>query len=226
MTRYERNHMAISTEEQSLLAARRVLVVGCGGLGGYILEYLGRLGIGHLTAVDGDSFTPSNLNRQLLCSEATLGRSKALAAAERMALVNPDISFQPIPAFLTADNADELVSGHHLVIDALDSAADRALLFHAARRAGIPMIHGAVAGWFLRIAAVFPEDTLLPALWESESSWGMEAQAGTLSFTAACAAALEAAEAVKLLLGRGTLLKHGLLEVDLLNGTFERLNFD
>lgn len=224
MDRYERNHAAISQEEQALLSTRRVFVAGCGGLGGYILEYLGRLGVGHLTAADGDVFNRSNLNRQLLSTEDTIGKNKALTARERMEAVNPEISFTPVPEFLSAGNAGTLVANHHLVVDALDNVETRLLLFHAAQRAGIPMIHGAIAGWCLRVAAVFPEDTVLPALWESAGNHGVEAASGNLCFTAACAAALEAAEAVKLLLGRGTHLRRAILEIDLLNGTLDRID--
>ena len=64
--RYSRNLPAVSEEEQAVLARRRVLVAGCGGLGGYLIEYLARMGVGEITAVDGDLFEPSNLNRQLL----------------------------------------------------------------------------------------------------------------------------------------------------------------
>lgn len=75
-TRYERNIPALEEQEQKLLSSRRVLVIGCGGLGGFILESLARLGVGHITAVDGDVFEESNLNRQLYSSPALLGQKK------------------------------------------------------------------------------------------------------------------------------------------------------
>lgn len=99
--RYSRNLPALSRQEQELLHKKRVLVAGCGGLGGYITENLLRLGIGHITAVDGDSFDVSNLNRQLLATEATIGKSKAEAAKERAALVNPSVEFMAIGKYIT-----------------------------------------------------------------------------------------------------------------------------
>ena len=81
--RYSRNIPAISPEEQAALKDKKVLVLGCGGLGGYIIENLLRMGVGAITAVDGDSFDESNLNRQLLAAEKTLGINKAIAAAQR-----------------------------------------------------------------------------------------------------------------------------------------------
>ena len=80
-SQYERNFPAISVEEQEILRRKHVLVLGCGGLGGYLIELLARLGVGRLTVVDGDGFEPSNLNRQLYSAPAVLGQSKAMMAA-------------------------------------------------------------------------------------------------------------------------------------------------
>ena len=79
--RYNRNMMALSPEECAALAGKRVAVVGCGGLGGSVIEALARIGVGFLRVIDGDVFEESNLNRQLLCTEAALGRPKAEVAA-------------------------------------------------------------------------------------------------------------------------------------------------
>ena len=130
--RYSRNLPALSRQEQELLHKKRVLVAGCGGLGGYITENLLRLGIGHITAVDGDSFDVSNLNRQLLATEATIGKSKAEAAKERAALVNPSVEFMAIGKYITPENAADTIAGHNIVIDALDSVSAR--LLHVLKR--------------------------------------------------------------------------------------------
>jgi hypothetical protein len=90
-TRYQRNRQMISTAQQLRLFRSRVAVVGCGGLGGYLLEELARMGIGCLVAIDPDAFEEHNLNRQLLSSPATLGRSKAVAAVERISEINPSL---------------------------------------------------------------------------------------------------------------------------------------
>ena len=78
--RFPRNIPALTEAECQLLQSKNVLVVGCGGLGGYILEYLARIGIGAIRCADGDRFDRSNLNRQLLCTEETLGKPKAATA--------------------------------------------------------------------------------------------------------------------------------------------------
>ena len=80
--RYSRNIPAVSEEDMNKLRQSRVLVAGCGGLGGFIIEYLARMGVGAVTAVDGDVFCESNLNRQILSTADNMGTNKAQAAAD------------------------------------------------------------------------------------------------------------------------------------------------
>jgi molybdopterin/thiamine biosynthesis adenylyltransferase len=221
MARYERNHPAISEAEQDVLASKRVLVAGCGGLGGYVLEFLGRIGVGHLTAVDGDIFSDSNLNRQLLSSDATLGRPKPDCARERMVLVNPNVTVTPVCEFITEDNAERLVSGHDAVVDALDNGPARLLLTRAAAKLGIPVVSGAISGWRGRVFILLPGDSA-DFLWRGEAG----VTAGNLCFTASATASVQAAETVKLLLGRPGLLRGRFLEFDLLSASWEEIPID
>ncbi len=216
--RYERNHPAISRREQEILASSRVLVAGCGGLGCYILEYLGRVGVGHLTAADGDVFTESNLNRQLYSSSETLGKPKPLAAAERMKLVNPLVAVQPVCEYITEASAERLISGHDVVVDALDSGSARLILAGAAGASGIPVVSGAISGWRGRVFVLMPGESA-EALWDG----GAGPSAGNLCFAASAAASVQAAETVKLLLNRGGVLSGRMLEFDLLSGLWEEL---
>lgn len=196
--RYSRNLPAISRQEQELLHKKRVLVAGCGGLGGYITENLLRLGIGHITAVDGDSFDVSNLNRQLLATEATIGKSKAEAAKERAALVNPSVEFMAIGKYITPENAADTIAGHNIVIDALDSASARLLLEDACAQADIPLIHGAVCGWCCQYGVSMPGSGLLHRIY----SGAVPKDNGVLPFVPPFCAALQCTEAAKLLTGR------------------------
>ncbi len=216
MARYERNHPAISPAEQTLLASKRVLVAGCGGLGGYVLECLGRIGVGFLTAADGDVFADSNLNRQLLSSDETLGQPKPICAAERMRIVNTDVAVTPICEFIDEENAARILAGHDVIVDALDNAAARRILASAASRLNIPVVSGAISGWRGRVFILMPGDTA-DALWSD----GAGIASGNLGFTAAVTASVQAAETVKLLLGRPGLLHGRFLEFDLLSGQWE-----
>ena len=211
-SRYERNIPALSKEEQDILKCKKVLVAGCGGLGGYVLEYLARIGVGELTFADGDVFEASNMNRQILSSPDMLGRSKAQAAAERLRRINPDVKTKVFEAFLDAENADAMVCGQDLVIDALDNVAARLLLEDTCAKHQITLVHGAIQGWALQAAVIRPGEGILHRLYGSE---GASSSKTSLSFTPAACAALEAAEAVKLLCGRPSSLEGKLLVADL-----------
>lgn len=222
MQRYLRNHDAISKEEQAILATKRVIVVGCGGLGGMVIECLARIGVGHLRVVDGDVFEESNLNRQLLSSTMNLGRPKTLAAQQRVMAVNPLAEVDAVQSDLTAENAMELLEGCDVAVDCLDNIPARLILQQAAKLAGIPVVHGAVAGWNGRICVIQPGEDLLTILYpEPETTAGEERLTGTLSFTAALTASWQAAETVKLLLVKPG-LQGEILEVDLLTGSSNR----
>jgi len=221
--RYLRNHDALSLDEQEKLASKRVLIVGCGGLGGVVIECLARIGVGHMRVVDGDVFDESNLNRQLLSSRMNLGRPKTLAAQQRVMAVNPLVEVEAVQAELTAKNALELLAGCDAAVDCLDNIPSRLLLQQAAKEAGIPLVHAAIAGWRGQVAVVQPGEDLLSLLYNnSRQEQGEEISTGTLSFTAAALGALQASEVVKLLLGRQG-LQGELLILDLLNASSTRL---
>jgi len=223
MLRYLRNHDAISEAEQAILAQKRVLVVGCGGLGGYVIECLARIGVGYLRVVDGDVFDETNLNRQLLSSNMNLGRPKTLAAQQRVMAVNPLVEVEAFQSLLTAENAVQLLEGCDVAVDALDNVPTRLLLQQAAGSAGIPLVHGAVAGWIGQVCVVQPGQDLLNSLYPtSTDTQGEEQEMGTLSFTAALTASCQAAETVKLLLGKPG-LDGEILEIDLLNSSFVKI---
>ena len=223
MERYLRNHDAISESEQAILATKRVLVVGCGGLGGMVIECLARIGVGHLRVVDGDVFEESNLNRQLLSSTMNLGRPKVLAAQQRIMAVNPLVEVDAVQADLAAENAMELLAGCDVAVDCLDNIPARLVLQQAAKVAGVTVVHGAVAGWLGRICVIQPGEDLLSLLYPNpEEAQGEERQRGTLSFTAALTASWQAAETVKLLLGKPG-LQGEILEVDLLQAIVRKL---
>jgi molybdopterin/thiamine biosynthesis adenylyltransferase len=220
--RYDRNRTTISEEDNKLLAEKHVCIVGSGGLGGYILEMLARIGVGHITIIDGDVFDESNLNRQLLSDETVLGRKKVDVAMERHARVNSLVQVKGIDKFLTSENAKELIAGHDVVIDALDNIDTRFILQETAEELGIPMVHGAIAGWYGQVATIMPGDRTLDMIYRHKEKKGAETKLGNLSFPPATVASLEVAETIKVLLDRGEILRHQILFIDLLNQDFHR----
>lgn len=197
--RYLRNLGALSEEECLALQSKKVFVAGCGGLGGHIIDQLLRVGIGHISAADGDVFELSNLNRQLLSSTEVLGSSKAEEAKHHALAVNPSVEFIAHPVFVDENNAAELIAGCDAVLDALDSIPSRRLLKAECDRQGIPFIHGAISGWVAQAAVSLPGDGLLELLYPSDS---MKSDKTVLAFTPALCAALQTSLCVQLLLGR------------------------
>lgn len=214
-TRFERNGI-LTDAEQALLASKRVLVVGCGGLGGYSIEQLARLGVKHLTVIDGDVFAESNLNRQLLATVDNLGKYKAIMAKERVHLIDPTIKMAGVIKYLTADNAIALVQGHDIVLDAVDNNGTRRILQNACETLGIPMIYGAIAGWYGQVTTIFPGDKTLDRLLGTSPDKGVETKIGNPAFTPAIVASYQVAEALKVLLSKGEILRDQMMCIDLL----------
>jgi len=223
--RYDRNGTVINRSEQVILKRKKVLVAGCGGLGGYVIEMLARAGVGTIAAVDPDSFEESNLNRQLLSEESLLGRSKAEAAKKRCAAVNSEISLIPHVLKIDATNALDVLDGCDLVVDALDNIAGRLVLQRAAEKLGIPLVHGAISGWFGQVALIEPGDRLFDHIYPNGAGTPMDLSAGNPSFSPAVVAGFQVTETLKVLLGKGELLRKKLLHVDLLQNRYELLDF-
>ena len=217
--RYERNLPALTEEACQILRKKRVLVVGCGGLGGHIIDQLARIGVGFLRVVDGDVFEASNLNRQLLSSVPLLGVSKAKAAADHIARVNPDVAVEAAEAFLSESNAESLLENCDIVMDALDNIPSRRILAAACEKASIPYIYGAIQGWVAQAAISMPEDRLINTLYPEEIEI---TDKSVLSFTPALCASMQTALCVKWLLGRS--VETGTIYYfDLLNQEFETI---
>ncbi len=211
----------LSREENLSLRKRKVAVVGCGGLGGHIIEQLARLGIGHITAIDGDVFDESNLNRQLLSNVRNVGQSKALAAHEHIRIVNPDIMVTPVVDFLVESNAENILKGHDVICDALDNMTTRLLLQKFTSTFGIPMVYGAIAGWYGQVTTIFPGDNILGSIYQGAEDKGIEKELGNPSFTPALVASIQVAEVLKILTGRGELLRNRFLMINTLDQEYE-----
>jgi molybdopterin/thiamine biosynthesis adenylyltransferase len=214
--RYQRNRTTIPQAGQRELFHSQVAVVGCGGLGGYVIEELARVGIGRIVAIDPDVFEEHNLNRQLLSTPACLGTAKVQAAARRVGEVNPAVTLLPLRKAFSRDNGGELLAGCQVAVDCLDAIASRLELADACSGAGVPLVHGAIAGWYGQLTTQFPGEATLQAVYSSRSGGpGVETSLGNPSFTPAVVASLEVAEVCKLLLGQGTTLRGRQLIVDL-----------
>ncbi|RJR49271.1 MAG: HesA/MoeB/ThiF family protein [Desulfobacteraceae bacterium] len=218
--RYLRNRDAVSMSEQLKLAFSRVAVIGAGGLGGHVIHLLARIGVGQLVVVDCDVFDETNLNRQILCTSDSLGKPKALVAAQFVAAVNPGVEVISHVTRIGEDNLPRILAGVEVVVDGLDNIQDRLILERSARVLKIPLVHGAIAGFDGQLMTIFPEDRGLLSIYgpgekARKNPKSPEAVMGVPALMPSMIATLEAMEVMKILLGRGSLLRNTLLHVGL-----------
>lgn len=222
--RYDRNFNTLSPKEQKQLAASRVVVIGMGGLGGSVCEMLARVGIGHLTLIDGDVFDVSNLNRQLLCREDLIGFPKAQAAKDRVNAINSEVDVTCFIEYVDEKNLYGHIKDADVVMDCLDSIDTRFMLQTAAQKASIPIVSGAIAGVAGQVTTIFPQDKGYELIYGKKGrhqSKGIETRTGNMAYCALFVAALQSSECLKLLLDRGDTLRNKLLIADLWTNAFD-----
>ena len=138
---FSRTELLLGPEAMEKLAAARVAVFGLGGVGGYAVEALARSGLGALDLIDNDSVSASNLNRQILATRRSLGRSKTEAAAERVLDINPDCRVRTSSCFFLPETAGQFdFTAYDYVVDAIDTVTGKIQLVLCARAAGTPII--------------------------------------------------------------------------------------
>jgi molybdopterin/thiamine biosynthesis adenylyltransferase len=201
-------------------------VIGCGGLGGYIIEELARLGVGHITVVDPDMFEEHNLNRQLFSKVDNLGQPKVAVAAGRIKEVNPAVTIVPVQDAFTGRNGRGLIEKVAVVADALDSIPRRLELAEVCDKCDIPLVHGSVGGWYGQVTTQFPGEYTLQKIYSRYSGErGIEKELGNLSFVVSLIASIEVSEIVKILLGEGSTLRGKMLSLNLLDTEITGITF-
>ncbi len=222
--RYQRNRETISIVQQMRLFRSRVAVIGCGGLGGYLIEELARLGVGELVCIDPDVFEEHNLNRQLLSAPSVLHLAKVEVAAARVRAINPAVTVSARHTAFSRDRGPELLCGATVVLDGLDNFHARMELIETCRDMAIPLVHGAIGGWYGRVASQLPGDDISPLVAGLQgTAKGVEATFGNPSFTPAVVASLQVAEACKIILEQGHTLRHRMLFINLLEMKVEEI---
>jgi adenylyltransferase/sulfurtransferase len=206
---------------QAKLAAASVLVVGAGGLGVPVLQYLAAAGVGRMGILDGDHVEASNLHRQPLYGIADLGRAKAEVAAERLATLNRDVALDAIATHATRENVDELVAGYDLVVECTDNFRAKFLVNDAVVRAGKPAVFASVHQYEGQLQVYRPEPDwpCLRCLWPEAPRDGLVgncAEAGVLGPVPATLGAMQAMQALQLILGLHAGSSPALVMVDLL----------
>ena len=217
--------------QQQLLGSSAVLA-GCGALGTVVANLLVRAGVGRLRIIDRDFVEPSNLQRQTLFEEADAREAlpKAVAAERRLRAINSDARVEGIVADLTPENAAELLGGFQLILDGTDNFETRLLLNDAAISLNVPWIYAAAVGSYGVTMTIRPGETAcLACLLEGDekaAAIGAEATcdtAGVLNAAVGVIAAIEAAEAMKILAGKPEALHGRLVSTDVWSGRFQSI---
>ncbi len=214
---FARNQGSLTDEQQHLLQKKRVAVIGCGGLGGYVIEELVRIGVGQLHLFDPDVFSPSNCNRQLNALVSTLGQNKAEVAASRATNIHPFSKVTAFPVdFRIASEKESLQVD--VAVDCLDNIQARRDLAALCNRRRTPLVHGAISGWYGQLGVQLPGGDLIEHLYPQRMAEGPAPS--VLSFAVAVIASLQAAETVKLLLGLPSTLHNNWMHIDLKDTDF------
>ena len=213
---------------QQKLRKSRVLVIGAGGLGSPVLQYLAAAGVGTLGVIDDDIVSLSNLQRQVLFDEDQLDMPKVFAAEAKLNAQNPHITIRPYNRRLSQENAQDLFADYDLVLDGTDNFKTRSLVNAACAATKTPLISGAISQWEGQVslfdpanhtpcyACIFPEepaDGLAPSC----------AEAGVMGALPGIIGSIMAAEAIKHITGAGQTLAGEMLIFDALYGESRKI---
>lgn len=224
--RYERQLAldGIGEAGQARLKAARVAVVGAGGLGSPAAFYLAAAGVGNLTLVDSDVVDLGNLQRQILHTTAELGAPKVESARRRLAALNPEVRVVPLAERLEAANAAAILRGHDFVVEATDTFASKFVLADACHAAGVPCCHAGVHRFEGHILTVRPgRSACLRCVFEAPPDTGDGAPRGPLGVVPGVLGTLQAAEAIRYIVGLGELLTDRLLTFDARRAAFREV---
>jgi adenylyltransferase/sulfurtransferase len=212
--RYQRQMMLSGwgVETQEKLQSSKVFVAGVGGLGCSVALNLTLAGVGEIRICDSDNVEVSNLNRQFLHLEQSIGTNKAKSAQETLSSINSAIGVEPIFDEITDDNVDDNVGDSQLILDCLDNFSGRHILNLCAIRKGIPMVHGAIWGLEGRVTFLHPPAT--PCLMCIFPKAPIQERLPVVGAVACGIGSLQSLEAIKYLTNVGTLLSGRMLIID------------
>jgi len=212
---------------QARLLQAKVLVAGAGGLGSPAALYLAAAGVGTLGIVDSDAVELSNLQRQIIHTEGDVGRPKTESAARRIRELNPDVQVIAHQQRLTSHNILGMLAGYDVVVDGTDNFAARYLINDACVLAGKPLSHGAVLRFEGQATTILPgRGPCYRCLFPEPPPPGVVPtcqDAGVLGAVAGVIGAIQASEAVKVILGIGEPLVGRLLTYDALGASFREV---
>ena len=230
LDRYSRHVIMdeVGPEGQKRLLDGRVLVLGAGGLGSPVIQYLAAAGVGTLGIVDDDVVERSNLQRQVVHGDADVGEPKVESAARYVDRLNPDVDVERHDVRLDEGNAGELIADYDLVVDCADNFRTRYVVNDTARIEGVPVVHGAIYKFEGQATTLVPDGPCYRCLFPEPPEPGTVpdcATTGVLGVLPGTVGCVQATEAVKLLLDAGETLDARLLFYDAMEMSFETVSY-
>ena len=213
---------------QKALKQAKVLVIGAGGLGAPVLQYLGAAGVGTIGVVDDDVVDNANLQRQVIHRDQDIGMPKVFSAQAAMELQNPYVSVRPYHRRLSADDAAELIADYDIVLDGCDNFETRYLVNRTCVALGKPLISGALTQWEGQLSIFDPKNAapcyqcIFPQAPAPELAPSC-AEAGVIGPLPGVIGSMMAVEAIKLITGAGTPLRGELVIYDALYGESRKI---
>ncbi len=230
-TRYSRQILMpeIGEKGQKALAQKKVLVVGAGGLGTPCAAYLSGMGVGHITIMDHDSISLSNLPRQFMYDPSDMGKMKAAILAQKLHKANPDIIIEPLTIAANPDSIQKAAAGCNVVVSCVDNPQTRYAINQACVQAQIPMVEGGVSGFQGMATVIWPGkgpcyECLFPARKIRPETCLQPT--GIAAPVPGVIGSIQAIEVLKILLGQGQPLTGQLLIADFLSGNLSVIRAD
>lgn len=230
LLRYQRHFPVIGLDGQIKLKHAKVLCVGAGGLGCPALQYLAAAGIGYLGIMDADTIELHNLQRQILFQQNDVGRNKADVIRERLTALNEHVTIHVYQEFLTEQNAHQSIAAYDVVLDATDNYQSRYLLNKICRLLNKPLISASIYQFDAQVSVFNYQNgpcyqCLYPEPPPSELVPNC-AVGGVLGVLPGTVGTIQATEAIKVILGIGTVLSGTLLCIDLLHMRFSQFDIE
>ena len=215
----------IGKDGVELLNRSTVLIVGCGALGSMAAMQLAASGVGHIIIVDFDTVDISNLQRQFFFKTSDVGKNKAEILAQRILELNPTIKVRPMKEMLNRKNAAEFVTGCDFVVEATDNPASMVMIDSVCNQMGIACVLAGVSGFSGQVLTCLPGKRRYDDIFSVDNNNAVLpcSLSGVAAPAAALASSIETSEAIKYLVGTGTLLSESIFVYNLLTMRFNTI---
>lgn len=215
----ERQSRLFTPFQQQQIAHQDIVIVGLGALGQMVVEQLARCGFSHFTLIDDDRVSYSNFNRQLYATTKTLDQLKVEVAKQKILAIEPLCKVKTYAIKLDETTPLDFISDTSILVDCCDNVPSKLYLEDICNQKHIPLIHGAIDGWYGQVATILPQDNLLHRLYQNQELQTHDALVVTVSLIAS----FQVIEIIQMTIHHTTNLYPKTLWIDALNQEFEKI---